>query len=195
MLRHLARKRAVATALMIVLAFGFAEPSLAYPYYPTFNLSADVARATVTSIKDFACKDRPAPYCLSDYTLQILQHADNDVQVLFSANEGPRTVLATVPTWGRPSVQVDGQWQVDTPPIAIPGIVAGELAAAWDKAQRDESPVLNTLQKVEIFVLPGGAIVAFIPPPKNDGKICIAGNCDGRWSYRVKLNDGEVTIQ
>jgi hypothetical protein len=165
-------------------------------YPPSITLNPVTARALVEAIHSFDCKGEKPPYCLSRYTVLLVQH-ETSVEVVFQANEGHRSLVAIVPNGGRAYIDTSGTSTIDVPPIVVPGTTSGALAMAWARIGQavGGTAILGKLSRVEVYIEPGTTIVAFLPqlPPTNVR--CIGGNCDSRWGYRISIDNGKVTIQ
>jgi hypothetical protein len=139
-----------------------------------------------------------APFVLERDVVEIVNRS-SEVGISFLPNLVKGATNVTVERGGAAVVR-DTPMVLDERPILLPGVTAGALIAAYaaslarnDITTRDSS---ESGFRVEILAGAGGALISFIPQKSAimPGSTCIAGNCDARSNYLVRLESGRAIV-
>jgi hypothetical protein len=142
--------------------------------------------------------DLDAPFVLENDSIEIVERSDQTL-IGFFPNRVKGSTVVTVKD-GQAISRDSSPIVLDVKPTLLPGVIAGEIIAAYSAALRRNDLITRARAKapfnVEVLIGAGGSLVSFIPqqtviPP---GYKCIAGNCDARSNYLVRIETGKTVV-
>jgi hypothetical protein len=154
-------------------------------------LQAYISKANIISALD-------APFILETQTIEIVERND-EILIGFFPNRVNGSMTLTVKD-GKVISHDSSPITLDVKPILLPGVIAGEIIAAYSTALKRNDLVTRAWEKspfnAEVLVGAGGCLVSFVPqePVSLPNYKCIAGNCDARSNYLVRIETGKAIV-
>jgi hypothetical protein len=169
--------------------------------YNSSTLSSSSVRALVEAyrIKAPTTGALAAPFVLEKYSVELMERR-GEVIVSFLPNIGSSVSTTTIRD-GNVIARSSVEPELSSPPMLLPGVIAGEIIAAFDTAQQRNDVVVSNSgvsYEVRVDVWAGGSVVAFVPlrtPAELVKRKCLAGNCDGRTVYDVVFRGDRAQVK
>jgi hypothetical protein len=194
-------RRAIVCLVVAAACLMFKLPtSAAQSSYSSVTLPGASAYALLLAYRSMPNEksDLEAPFTLESTSIEVLQRAD-EILVGFFPN---RTKAATVVTIrdSRVVAQDSSPINLNVEPILLPGVTAGAIIAAYNTALERNDLVTRDSAKtpfnVQVVIGAGGALVSFVPLQiaTLPNYKCVAGNCDARSNYLVRIETGKTIV-
>ena len=168
--------------------------------YSSLSITGAEAHALLQAYALRSPGDRPidAPFVLEADSIEILD-SGGQITVGVFANRSKKSIAIVVKD-GQVVSQTNVAFALTAEPKLLPGVTAGAIIAAYSDAIKRNDLVASSWKgrpfTVDVLVGAGGALVSFVPeqPVIAPGYKCLAGNCDNRSNYLVRIETGDTVV-